>query len=145
MKIRFMLIAIFIGFSLQAQNFRDREAQMILLNAQIYEITAKLRLSKSEEAKFIDLYKQYFWALRKAEIKPRRPQGKPTEADAERIIKEDFAQPKRMLAIREAYFELFRKFLSYDQILKMYDTERDISRKIIRESESRNRNPRDDN
>jgi hypothetical protein len=133
------VLAIFIGLSLQAQKPRDRETQEILLKAQLYEITAKLRLSRSEEMRFTELYTQYFWALRKAEVKPRRPAGKPTEAEAERIIKEDFAQPRRMLAIREAYYEKFKAFLSQDQILQMFDTERDISRKIIRESESRRR------
>ena len=145
MKVFLTAFAIFIGFSLQAQKPRDRETQEVLLNAQLFEIKGKLHLQKSEEAKFVELYAQYFWALRKAEIKPKRPIGKPTEEDAERIIKEDFAQPKRMLAVRETYFVMFKKILSYDQILKMYYTERDISRKIMQESDSRRRNQREDN
>jgi len=116
---------------------QDVRVQEILLKAQLYEISTSLELTSSDLIRFTELYTNYFNEMRKAEKKPKRGQGNLSESDAEMIIKEDFSQAKRIMAVRENFYEEFRKFLSQVQILKMYDIEREINRKIIQEVEQR--------
>ncbi|GAB1474056.1 hypothetical protein MASR2M69_14970 [Bacteroidota bacterium] len=118
---------------------QDVRVQEILLKAQLYEISTSLKLSSSDLLRFTELYTSYFNEMRKAEKKPKRTPGKLSDADAEMIIKEDFSQAKRILNVRENYYEQFKTILSQVQILKMYDIERDINRKIIQEVEQRKR------
>lgn len=47
-----------------------------------------------------------------------------TDAEVEADIKTRFAQSRKMLDIREKYYEEFRKFLSPKQVQKMYNLER---------------------
>lgn len=49
--------------------------------------------------------------------------GLPTDAEVEKMIKDRFAQSRKMLDIREKYYDKFRKFLSPKQIQKVYEME----------------------
>lgn len=118
---------------------QEPEVQEILLKTSLYEIIHSLKLNKVESERFSVLYSEYFYEMRKAEQKMRRSQGKITELEAEQIINDEFNQAKRMIAVREVYYGKFKNILSPVQILRMYEIERDISRKIIREAEDRNR------
>lgn len=116
--------------------------QEILLKASLYEMTNSLELNKADADRFSGLYSEYFYEMRNAEKKMPRAQGKLTNVEAEQIIHDELDQAKRMINIRETYYEKFKKILSQVQILKMFEIERDISRKIIREAEERRRPPK---
>ena len=116
--------------------------QEILLKASLYEMTNSLELNKADADRFSGLYSEYFYEMRNAEKKMPRAQGKLTNVEAEQIIHDELDQAKRMINIRETDYEKFKKILSQVQILKMFEIERDISRKIIREAEERRRPPK---
>jgi hypothetical protein len=48
-------------------------------------------------------------------------------------IQNQFAQSHKMLDIREKYYAKFHKFLSPKQILKIYQTEKQDQKKMVRE------------
>ena len=61
------------------------------------------------------------------------PRSTLTDAEVEQVIKARFAQSRKMLDIREKYYNEFRKFLSPKQIQKMYNMEKRIGDKMRKE------------
>jgi len=47
-----------------------------------------------------------------------------TDAEADKVIKADFQQGRKLLSIREKYYKAYSKFLTPKQILRVYDLER---------------------
>ncbi len=149
LKIFLLLILTAVSFPILAQRqeggrkiLEDTGIQEILLKASLYEMINALDLNKKESTRFTDLYTEYFYEMRKAEKKMPRAQGTLTNRDAEQIIQDDFDMAKRMIAVRETYYGKFKEILTSIQILQMYEIERDISRKIIREAEDRRQPPK---
>ena len=66
------------------------------------------------------------------EQKGMKPQPKPvlTDAEVERQIKGRFAQSRKILDVREKYYDEFRKILSPKQIMKIYRTEQNNADKL---------------
>lgn len=67
-----------------------------------------------------------------AEQKGMKPQPKPvlTDAEVEQQIKGRFAQSRKILDVREKYYDEFRKILSPKQIMKIYRTEQNNANKL---------------
>ena len=67
-----------------------------------------------------------------------------TDAEAEKAIKADFQQGRKLLDIREKYYKAYSKFLTPKQILRVYDLEhQDMKRFAQRGPQKVNRfNPR---
>lgn len=116
---------------------QDKKVQEVLLKSQLYEISNILDLPGSTLSKFNEIFTAYFYDMRDAEKKTKRPQGKLSELESEQIILEDFAQAKRIMIVRENYYQQFKKILTPSQILQLYDLEREINKKIIKEAEAR--------
>lgn len=119
---------------------------------QCNRIIKELALDDATAAKFTPVYKNYqeeMRALRKAEgpemdkkgegpekgkqpengkqpQADKQPQARPmpTDAEVEAAIKERFAQSRKLLDIRENYYNEFRKILSPKQIQRIYDMEK---------------------
>ncbi len=116
---------------------QDKRVQEILLKSQLYEISKTLDLPGPTLSKFNEIFTSYFYEMRDAEKKIRRPQGRLSDTESEQIILDDFAQAKRIMIVRESYYLQFKKILSSSQILQLYDLEREINKKIIKEAEER--------
>ena len=65
------------------------------------------------------------------------PKPVPTDAEVEQAIKARFAQSRKILDIREEYYNEFRKFLSPKQIQKMYNMEKHNGDKFRKEMKKR--------
>lgn len=68
-----------------------------------------------------------------------KPEPKPllTDAEVEQQIKGRFAQSRRILDVREKYYNEFRKILSPKQIMKIYQTEQNNADKLKKEFDRR--------
>lgn len=139
-KYLFMLIVACLmgiqGMNAQNQNGRKsghkRMTMEELTAMQCDRIVKDLGLDDATAAKFTDVYKKYMQEmndLRKKDA-PRGPRVKGekgkerptlTDAEVEKIMKERFAQSRKILDIREKYYDEFRKFLSPKQVQKVYD------------------------
>lgn len=84
------------------------------------------------------------------EAQPQRKERKTlTDEEVEKIIKGRFAQSRKMLDIREKYYDVFRKFLTPKQIQKVYDKEikdmgrfhNEINRRAGMQSQSNRQHP----
>ena len=61
----------------------------------------------------------------------------PTDAEIEKEIKDQFAQSRKILDVREKYYNEFRKILSPKQIMKIYQTEKRNANKFRKEFDRR--------
>lgn len=61
-----------------------------------------------------------------------------SDAEAERLVKTQLENAKRLIEVREKYYDEFRKVLTPREIIKLYQCENDIQRRIAQEFKRRN-------
>ena len=166
MKTKFIyvvLMALFLGsqMTLSAQNKENKERKQHptpeqMMQMQTNQMVRALMLDDATAAKFTPIYEKYLKELRecrKMNFKPRArkdaAQGteantaketpKPVMTDAEiaKMLKDQFAQSRKMLDIREKYYSEFSKILSQKQIMKIYQQEKSNMNKFRKEFDRR--------
>jgi hypothetical protein len=65
-----------------------------------------------------DLRKEYMPKLKAGEVSMSTM---PTDAEVDKMMRDRFKQSRKMLDIREKYYDEFRKFLSAKQVQKVFD------------------------
>ena len=138
-KIIFMLVAAFAVYSqsafAQEKKRPDREKIQAM---QCNQVVKALMLDDATAAKFTPIYLQYLKELRESRISSsRKSKPIPTDAEVEKAIKDRFAQSRKMLDIREKYYDEFRKILSPKQIMKIYQLEKGNAHKFQKEWKKR--------
>lgn len=139
-----LLVACLLGTqTINAQNNTNKKSNRKrmtieqMVDMQANKISNELGLDDKSSAKFIDLYKKYMKEINDARKKdmPPKPDAKPDENkprpngpmpkmsddDVDKMMKERFALSRKILDIREKYYDEFRKFLSPKQVKKIYD------------------------
>ena len=53
-----------------------------------------------------------------------------TDAEVEKNIKERFAHSRKLLDIREKYYDVYRSFLSPKQIQRVYELEKQVMKRL---------------
>lgn len=146
MKTKFIyviLAALLIGSqTISAQNKdnktnKQRPTPEQMIQRQANQMVTTLMLDDATAAKFTPVYEKYLKDLSECRMMNRRerprnnnaeatPATKPvlTDAEIEKQIKDQFAQSRKILDIREKYYNEFRKILSPKQIAKIYQTEK---------------------
>ena len=165
MKTKFIYVfmaALMIGSlaTISAQNKvnkdkKQRPTQEQMIQMQTERMVKSLMLDDATAAKFTPMYEKYLKEVRecrmmnhKPRVKKDAPQGtdangaapqKPamTDADIAQQIKGQFTQSRKMLDIREKYYNDFSKILSQKQIMKIYQMERSCADKFKKEFERR--------
>lgn len=110
-----------------------------------------LMLDDATAAKFTPIYEAYQKELRECRMMNREERVKKndkddkqstkpalTDAEIEKQIKNQFAQARKILDVREKYYKEFSKILSPKQIMKIYDTEKNYAGKFRTEFDRRN-------
>lgn len=99
-----------------------------MVNMQANKIIGELGLDDKTSAKFMDVYKKYMTEMNdlRKEYMPKRPEpgkapSKPTDAEVDKMMRDKFTLSRKMLDVREKYYDEFRKFLSPKQVEKIYD------------------------
>lgn len=108
------------------------------------QMVEALALDDETAAKFIPVYKAYLEELRACRGPKMRPEGrKPgekkelTDEEVEKRILNSFAQMRKILDVKEKYYQEFRKILSPKQIQKIYNRERMNGARLQHEKERR--------
>ena len=111
---------------------RKRMSLEQMTDMQANKIIGDLGLDDKTSAKFMDVYRKYMKEmddLRK-EYMPKKPDMKPedgkmrpmpTDAEVDKMMRDRFKQSRKMVDIREKYYDEFRKFLSPKQVQKVFD------------------------
>ena len=155
-----VLATLLIGsqLSLSAQNKANQEKKQRptpeqMMQMQTNQMIKSLMLDDATAAKFTPIYQRYVKELRECRmmnIKPRvkkdatqateatkTPRSAMTDADIAKMLKDQFAQSRKMLDIREKYYNEFSKILSQKQILKIYQQEKSNANKFKKEFDRR--------
>lgn len=125
------------------------------MERQTHQMVKTLMLDDAATAKFVPVYQNYLKELRECRMMNRKqtparqkvekpgvkPESKPllTDAEVEQQIKGRFAQSRKILDVREKYYNEFRKILSSKQIMKIYQTEKSNANKLKKEFDRRKR------
>ncbi|WP_294629292.1 hypothetical protein [uncultured Bacteroides sp.] len=164
MKMKFIcvvMVALFAGnvMSLSAQNKDNKEkkqrpTQEQMVQMQTKQMVKALMLDDAAAAKFTPVYEKYLNELRECRTMNRRPRAekpqgttaaprknaeKPAMTDAEiaTMLKNQFAQSRKMLDVREKYYNEFSKILSQKQVMKIYQQEKMNANKFRKEFDRR--------
>lgn len=111
---------------------RKRMTMEQMVDMQANKIIGELGLDDKASAKFMDVYKKYMTELNdlRKEYMPKKPEViekeqkapfKPTDAEVDKMMRDRFTMSRKMLDIREKYYDEFRKFLSPKQAQKVYE------------------------
>ena len=115
----------------QAPNQKQRLSREQLAEKQAQYIAHDLGLDEKTSSKFIDTYTQYqkeIWALGP---RPHHKKGEmKTDAQTELEIKQRFEMSEKILNIRQKYYKKYSKFLSQQQIQRVYEIERQMMKRF---------------
>ena len=115
----------------QAPNQKQRLSREQLAEKQAQYIAHDLGLDEKTSSKFTDTYTQCqkeIWALGP---RPRHKKGEvKTDAQTEQEIKQRFERSEKILNIRQKYYKKYSKFLSQQQIQRVYELERQMMKRF---------------
>ena len=151
MKTKFiyvMMAALLIGSqTISAQNKDNKDQKQRptpeqMMQRQANQMVKTLMLDDATAAKFTPVYEGRMMNRHErnrrnnAEAK-QTAKPVPTDAEIEKQIKDQFAQSRKILDVREKYYNEFRKILSPKQIMKIYQTEKSNANKFRKEFDRR--------
>lgn len=106
---------------------------------QAQRIAQSLSLDDKTKQKFVETFckcRKEMAATRGE--RPHKKKAEMTDAEADKAVKADFLQSRKLLEIREKYYKAYSKFLTPKQILRVYDLERQDMKRLAQ----RGSNPR---
>ena len=136
-----LMVAVLMGTQvMNAQNetnkrtdkrMRPRMTMEQLADKQAAKIVTDLGLDDKTAARFTDVYKKYMKELDGVRkefplygvkgMKAKAQASIPTDEEVDKMMRDRFKQSRKMLEVREKYYDEFRKFLSPKQVQKVYD------------------------
>ena len=159
MKTRFIYVVLAVllmgSQTISAQNKdnkdnKQRPTPEQMMQRQTNLMVKTLMLDDATAAKFTPVYENYLKELRECRMMNRKdrmrnnnaeakqtPKPVPTDAEIEKQIKDQFAQSRKILDVREKYYNEFRKILAPKQIMKIYQTEKNNANKFRKEFDRR--------
>lgn len=135
MKWGLMALLVLMTTTLSAQQKPEdkRQERQELSEKKAKYIAQQLGLDGQTTQRFEELYRkqqQEVWALVRGE---RGQRAERSDAEVEQDIKARFERSERMLAIRKKYYDEYRRFLSPQQIERMYELDRQAMGKLRRD------------
>lgn len=95
-----------------------------LAETQAKYIAQEMAMDGTTSEKFVETFCRFqkeIWALGP---RPKREVSGRTDAETEQAIKERFAHSQKILDLRHKYYEEYSKFLSQQQIVRVYELEK---------------------
>ena len=143
--------------TLSAQNTDNKQKKQRptpeqMVQMQTKQIVKTLMLDDATAAKFTPVYEKYLKELRECRMmthkaRTEKTKGQGTDAKKERpsmtddeiatMLRNQFTQSRKMLDVREKYYNEFSKILSQKQILKIYQQEKMNANKFKKEFDRR--------
>lgn len=137
------VLTLFLSLNAQSQNpdrfplLRERMAQ-----AKMREIRLQLQLNQATFEQFRPIYMKY---EREVSTIDFRNLARLMKVDADSLSSEEADQlivnqletAKKLISIREKYYKEFRTILTPQQIIKLYQTEAEVRKKVLQEMKRR--------
>lgn len=133
--IRTLLLAVMMTACCVTTNAQDKGKQRIsreqLAETQARHIAQQLAFDDETTAKFVDTYsrcQKEVWSLA-----PRKRVGKgasKNDRETEEAIEERFDRSQKLLDIRKKYYKEYSKFLTPEQIQRVYSIEKNMMKRL---------------
>ena len=113
-----------------------------MVQAKLHEIRIKLRLDQTAFVKFRPIYLKYEQEIASIDFRQQALLMK-VDADslsteeADQLIKYQIESIKKLIDIREKYYKEFRSVLPPQKIIKLYQTEAELRKKVLEEVKRR--------
>ena len=138
-----VVLAVFSGMNAKSQNrnrfpvLRER-----IFETKLREIKLNLKLDEADFEKFRPVYIRYESELSGIDFKLIARLNKVdadslTAEQADRLIVNQMEEAKNLIVLREKYYKEFKTVLSPQQIIKLYQTEAAMRRKVTQEMKRR--------
>lgn len=116
-----------------AQDKQQRMSREELAKKQANYIANEMAFDETTTQQFVETYcayQQEVWAL------GSRQKAEPTnDEEAEQAIRERFERSQQILNLREKYYEEYSKFLTQQQIQRVYELERKVMHRLEKHRE----------
>ncbi|BBE20529.1 hypothetical protein AQPE_4723 [Aquipluma nitroreducens] len=138
-----LVFTLCISFSAESQNadrfprLRERIAQ-----AKLREIRLQLKLDQTTFEQFRPIYLKYEQEISGIDFRNLARLMKVnadslSAEDADQLIVSQLETSKKLIHIREKYYKEFRTVLAPQQIIKLYQTEAELRKKVLQEIKKR--------
>ncbi|MBA4409168.1 MAG: hypothetical protein Q8S54_19260 [Bacteroidota bacterium] len=137
------ILTLFSGFDALSQN-PDRLplVHQRMVQAKLREIRFQLNLDQATFEQFRPVYLKYEREISGIDFRNLARMMK-VDADslsseeADRLVVNQMETARKLISIRERYYKEFRTVLSPQQIIKLYQTEADVRKKVMQEMKRR--------
>lgn len=131
------------GFVAESQNpERFPMVRQRIIQAKLHEIKVQLKLDQTTFDQFRPVYLKYEREISAIDFRNLARLMK-VDADslsseeADRLVVNQMETARKLISIREKYYKEFRTVLSPQQIIKLYQTEADLRKKVMQEMKRR--------
>lgn len=142
-SILFLFLILCNGYIAESQN-ADRFPRLRerIVQAKLHEIRLQLKLDQATFNEFKPVYIKYEKEISAIDFRNlARLMKVDTDSlsaeEADQMIVNQMEAAKKMISIREKYYKEFRKVISPQQIIKLYQTEAELRKKVLQEIKRR--------
>lgn len=130
-----MAMTAFCASAYAQKDSRQRMTREQLAETQAKYIAQEMAMDGTTSEKFVETFCRFqkeIWALGP---RPKREVPGRTDAETEQAIKERFAHSQKILDLRHKYYEEYSKFLSQQQIVRVYELEKKMMDRLYHRSQ----------
>ncbi|HBO05108.1 MULTISPECIES: hypothetical protein [Bacteroides] len=130
-----MAMTAFCASAYAQKDSRQRMTREQLAETQAKYIAQEMAMDGTTSEKFVETFCRFqkeIWALGP---RPKREVSGRTDAETEQAIKERFAHSQKILDLRHKYYEEYSKFLSQQQIVRVYELEKKMMDRLYHRSQ----------
>lgn len=138
-----MILVLMFCMTVQSQNLnRNQLLRQRIELAKLRQIRQNLQLDEATFVQFRPLYLKYERTLANVDFRSQKKirnvnADSLTAQDADELLIAQWSRAKQLINVRERFYAEFRKTLTAQQLVKLYQCETEIRQKVI--SELRNR------
>lgn len=133
-RILLIILLVSVGTAMWAQPRKEK-----VNAARIAYITEELSLTPDEAEQFWPIYNELRREMEVLRKKNRRLRNKvtTTDAEAEQLLLDVFANDEKLVAIQKEYYWKLKKVISAQRILKLKNIERDFKKMLLEHIQGR--------
>ncbi len=113
-----------------AQGNQQRITREQLAEAQAMHIAKEMAMDDTTSRRFVETYCQFqreIWALGP---RPGQKRGPMTDEDMEQAMRARFEHSRKILDLRQKYYDIYSGFLTQKQIHRVYELERQMMERL---------------
>ncbi len=134
-----LLLMLFTCLSLQAQNMnRNQLLRQRIELAKLRQIRQNLQLDEATFVQFRPMYLRYERTLANIDFKSQNRilnvmADSLSSQEADELLVAQWSRAKQLIKVRERFYTEFRRILTAQQLIKLYQSETEIRQKVMTE------------